>query len=63
MNITSYGAICIRCGHMEPVDLSRAHVDQSVKGDTYRSSSGDQDFKQCVSRDILDAVGLEYLVY
>ncbi len=30
---TPHDASCPRCGYKEPVDLSRAQVDQSVKGD------------------------------
>lgn len=63
MYLRPYGAICFRCGYEEPVDFSHTQVDLSVKGNTYRSPSGDQDFKQCISGDILDALGLEHLVY
>lgn len=63
MNPTPHGATCIRCGYKEPIDLNHEHVDQSVKGNAYRSPRGDQDFEPCISRRILDALGLEYLEY
>jgi DEAD/DEAH box helicase domain-containing protein len=55
--------ICPRCDYEEPLDLGHTQVDQDIKSNTYKSPSINQDFKQCISSDILDALGLEYLVY
>jgi len=56
-------SICPRCGYEVPLDLGHTQVDQDIKSNTYKSPSINQDFKQCISSDILDALGLEYLVY
>ncbi|MEM4971751.1 MAG: DEAD/DEAH box helicase [Sulfolobales archaeon] len=60
---TPQGVECPRCGYKEPLNPDYTGIDRNIKSDSYTSPNDKQNFKPCISSDILDALGLEYLVY